>query len=294
MIGLVTARVLEERGHDVRVVATATGDATTSAVAGAVWFPYRCGPPERVAVWAARTRDWLTTLTAVPDAGVDLLTGYEITNEPELPYWAAGIVVDRAPAPVVDAPIAWRFRTVRAEPTLFLAWLARGLRHPIEQRTVVELAAERGVVVDCTGLAARTLTGDLELEPLFGQVVITEPGDIDLSITVTDDRDPDKLFYLIPRRDQLVLGGCSLPWSPGEPAVVQPEVTARILAHARRLGLRVGRVIAERAGLRPFRKAVRLERDPVHPHVIHCYGHGGAGFTLSRGCAEDVSALVAT
>jgi D-amino-acid oxidase len=25
---------------------------------------------------------------------------------------------------------------------------------------------------------------------------------------------------------------------------------------------------------------------------VHCYGHGGAGVTLSWGCAEDVAALV--
>jgi D-amino-acid oxidase len=41
--------------------------------------------------------------------------------------------------------------------------------------------------------------------------------------------------------------------------------------------------------LRPYRPEVRLERDG---RVIHNYGHGGSGFTLCRGCAEDVVALV--
>jgi D-amino-acid oxidase len=35
---------------------------------------------------------------------------------------------------------------------------------------------------------------------------------------------------------------------------------------------------------------VRLERDqlPDGRTVIHNYGHGGAGFTLSWGCAREV------
>ena len=51
------------------------------------------------------------------------------------------------------------------------------------------------------------------------------------------------------------------------------------------------RVLAERVGLRPFRRSgVRLERDRLRDGrtVIHNYGHGGAGFTLSWGCAREV------
>jgi D-amino-acid oxidase len=50
-------------------------------------------------------------------------------------------------------------------------------------------------------------------------------------------------------------------------------------------------VLAERVGLRPFRKSgVRLERDQLRDGraVIHNYGHGGGGFTLSWGCAREV------
>ena len=49
-------------------------------------------------------------------------------------------------------------------------------------------------------------------------------------------------------------------------------------------------VVSRGVGLRPARPAVRLERDGG---VVHCYGHGGAGVTLSWGCAEDVVALIA-
>ena len=48
-------------------------------------------------------------------------------------------------------------------------------------------------------------------------------------------------------------------------------------------------MLRHKVGLRPVRPAVRLERDG---HVVHCYGHGGAGVTLSWGCADEVVALV--
>jgi D-amino-acid oxidase len=295
VIGLTTALTLEEHGHDVRVVAAGTHDATTSAVAGACWFPYRAGPPDRVAAWAAETRRWLDARTADRDAGVVPLTGYEITDEHgsdlSPPWWAAhNIAVDRAPAPVAGGPTAWRYQSAGIEPARFLPWLTGRLRAQIEHRPVVDLAAEPGeLVVNCTGLAARELTGDPELAPLFGQVVITEVGGVDRSVTVTDERDPGALFYLIPRRDELVLGGCSLPWPPGTPPEIDPAITARILGHARALGLPVGPVKRVRAGLRPYRPEVRLERAG---RIIHNYGHGGAGYTLSRGCAEAVADLV--
>jgi len=290
VIGLSTALALEERGHDVRVVATATGAATTSAIAGAVWFPYRVGPPHKVATWAARTRDWLEQLAETREAGVDVLTGYEITRDEATPWWAAATPLLRAPAPVTGAPLAWQFRAPRAQPSLFLPYLTSRLRATVEHRTVGALADEPGdIVVNCTGLAARELTGDRALEPLLGQVLIAERGRADLAVTITDDRDPDALFYIIPRRDELVLGGCSRPHPYGTEPTTDAALTERILRHAESLGIAVGNVRATRVGLRPFRDEVRLERDG---RIIHNYGHGGAGFTLCRGCAEDVAALV--
>jgi len=297
VVGLTTALVLEEHGHDVRIVAMDVEQRITSAVAGAVWFPYKAGPPARVAAWAAHTRAWLETLAGDHAAGIDLLTGYEITGDvgldPPRPWWAANIEVSRAPAPVTGAPIAWRFASSRVEPAFFLPWITARLRAPIERRTVLDLAAEAGdVVVNCTGLAARELANDELIYPLLGQIVITEPGTVDRTITVTDDRDPDAIFYMIPRRDELVLGGCSLPWPPGAPPEIDPARTDRILGQARSLGLAVGPVRTVRAGLRPYRLDVRLERDRDDPRIIHNYGHGGAGYTLCRGCADDVARLV--
>src|ERR1700733_15580809 len=112
VIGLTTALTLEQRGHDVRIVAAAYGETTTSAIAGAVWFPYRAGPPAKVAAWAARPRTWREQLAPISRAGVDVLAGYEITPDDQYPWWAAnprwsgadslrpaGVEVTRAPAP---------------------------------------------------------------------------------------------------------------------------------------------------------------------------------------------------
>jgi D-amino-acid oxidase len=309
VIGLTTAVTLQERGHDVRVVAAARGPEITSSVAGAVWFPYRAGPPDKVAAWAAQTKRWLVELARTfPDAGIDVLTGYEITTEaespPPRPWWAALPTmegddlaleiadVERVPSPVTGRPDAWRFTAPRAQPSLFLPWLEAKLAHPIERRVVTELDRERGdVVVNCTGLGARELTGDELLMPLLGQIVIAERGSTDLVTTVTDHRNPDEIFYVIPRRDELVLGGCSLPFPPGAEPELDPAISARIIAHARAIGIPIGNVRTERVGLRPFRAHVRLERDATHARVIHNYGHGGAGFTLCRGCADSVAEL---
>jgi D-amino-acid oxidase len=51
-------------------------------------------------------------------------------------------------------------------------------------------------------------------------------------------------------------------------------------------------VLSRAVGLRPARPTVRLDRTTVDDRpVIACYGHGGAGVTLSWGCAADVVAL---
>jgi D-amino-acid oxidase len=52
-------------------------------------------------------------------------------------------------------------------------------------------------------------------------------------------------------------------------------------------------VIEAKVGLRPARNEVRLETEQIGDKtIIHNYGHGGAGFTLSWGCANEVVELI--
>ena len=287
VIGLCAAIELERAGHDVTVVAAATGDATVSAVAGAIWFPYRAGPPEQVARWARRTRTRLEAIAREhPEAGVDVLTLLELDEAH--PWWLAA-APDAERATVAGAP-GWRLRAPRVEPALFLPWLTTQLARPVVHARVTELDELPGdVVVHATGLGARALAGDRAVTGLAGQVVITALGEVDPTVSIADDRREEAMFYAIPRRASLVLGGCAVACPGDDPPAEDAALTARILADAARFDLRHGPVLAVRRGLRPVRPEVRLERTG---RIIHCYGHGGAGYTLALGCAEDVAALV--
>ena len=50
----------------------------------------------------------------------------------------------------------------------------------------------------------------------------------------------------------------------------------------------------EAVGLRPGRKEVRLELEMAGPScpIVHNYGHGGGGFTVAWGCANEVARIV--
>ena len=57
-------------------------------------------------------------------------------------------------------------------------------------------------------------------------------------------------------------------------------------------------IVYKQSGIRPMRKGgVRLEleifkNENKHVKVIHNYGHGSIGVTLSWGCAEEVSNII--
>ena len=143
------------------------------------------------------------------------------------------------------------------------------------------------VVVDCAGLGARLLAQDPTVSPVRGQVVVVDGVPDDR--WWIDDTDPAGPTYVVPRLGEVVVGGTEQrgEWS----RTPDPETAAAILSRAARLVPEVAgaRVLRHRVGLRPARPQVRLE---VEGRVVHCYGHGGAGVTLSWGCAAEVTGLV--
>lgn len=288
VVGLASALRLLEAGHRVDVVARDLPEETTSAVAAAIWYPYRAFPPDRVTAWAARSFEVLTGLAADPASGVRMVPGTEVLAEPAvLPWWAAAVPsLERATELPEGYADGWSFTTPVVEMPVHLAWLrARvlDLGGTVTRLTVRALPEGADVVVNCSGLGARLLAPDLSVTPVRGQVVVVEQPGIDR--WWLDSAAPT---YVVPRSADVVVGGTDEEgeWS----RTPSPETAAAILERATRLvpALAGARVLRHKVGLRPVRPAVRLERVG---RVVHCYGHGGAGVTLAWGCADEVAGL---
>jgi D-amino-acid oxidase len=301
--GLATAWLLRERGYLVRIVARETGTDTTSAIAGARWFPYLVEPPELVNRWARETYLWLEEIARTsPEAGVDMQRNFEGVPDRAEPWWLAGIpehvpvqLVERCP--IHPAAHAWTFIGPRVDPSVFLPWMMQRLASAgvvTERGSIASFDQVEGdIIINCTGLGARTLCRDTQLEARMGQLLHVLPGHWNPAVTASA-KDKGETTYVIPRRAFMVLGGCALTLDRDTPPPIDPSINTAILARAQEAGIRHGAIVGQTIGLRPWRKSVRLERDPQAPHVIHNYGHGGAGWTLCWGCAQNVAEIIDT
>lgn len=299
--GLTVAVSLLRAGHEVRVVAAEPAERSTSALAAAVWFPTYAGPPDLVARWGARTLRVLAEQAAAGVPGVvlreSLVLGREPLGEPD---WVPAVGAVR-PAEPHELPPGYghglRFAVPLVEMPVHLPWLAARVAElggSFDARRLTGLGEVTGVdvVVNCSGLGARELVGDDAVFPVRGQVVrVRNPG---LTTSVRDEHHPGGRAYVHPRADDCILGGTLEPneWDT-EPDLA---VSAAILRRCADIvpALRDPEVLEHVTGLRPARPTVRLEEsEPIGSmRVIHDYGHGGSGITLSWGCAEDVVALV--
>ncbi|MEV8503914.1 FAD-dependent oxidoreductase [Actinoplanes sp. NPDC051475] len=293
IIGLTAAVRLQERGARVTVVADRHALDTVSAVAAAVWYPTHTDGGERVLRWATRTRAELLAQARARVPGVLLRDTRMLLRTPigEPPWWAPGDAsLTSAPEPYAQQ---LRFAAPLAEMDVYLPWLqhrivAAGGRFVHRRVTRPEdLLAETPVVVHATGLAA----ADPAMVPVRGQIVLVpNPG---LRESVRDEDSPAGITYVHPRRHDVVLGGT---FEEGR-ADLTPDAASRA-AIVRRCTALVPElagtpVYGDRIGIRPARRGgPRVAAEEVAGgRVVHAYGHGGAGVTLSWGCADEVADL---
>jgi D-amino-acid oxidase len=323
--GLSCGVLFAERGFRTAIFAEETGQRTTSGAAAALWFPYDCEPRDKVIAWALATYNKLVDLCDEPHSGVSMieLRQFSRTGEIPVPDWAIALGASVIPIShsVMSSENASPARTETSltvnsamfkagfvitvplmDTTIYLNYLAArfvaaggSINGGVYFEKLEEIDPQFDRVINCAGIGARTLVNDVDLEPHRGQVAIVPKID-NLSCAIVCDDAP--LMYAIPRTNDCVFGGTN---EFSDNLAVDPKSTSRIVAECTRVlkvdppkdgfaGANNPPVLAERVGLRPFRKSgVRLERSQLRDGrpVIHNYGHGGSGFTLSWGCAEE-------
>lgn len=298
--GLTCAVLFAERGYRPTIFACHSGQETTSAAAAAIWFPYDAEPSDQVALWSLQTLETLREISRDPSSGVATveLRVFARRGIIERPSWAPALGARQLEAAELKPGVFTSGYSVHVpvvDTTVYLDYLRERAHvagatfsNSVTLGSLAEIDSRYGVVVNCSGAGARILVGDDDLQPHRGQIAVV--GKLDLPYAVVCDDPP--LMYAIPRRNDCVLGGTN---DISGNAEADPGDTSRILAEAARvLDIAAPDVMQERVGLRPYRRSgVRLERQQLADGrtVIHNYGHGGSGFTLSWGCAEAVFAL---
>jgi D-amino-acid oxidase len=319
--GLSTALCLLESGLTVTVQAADLPQHTTSAVAGALWGPHLVGTDERVRQWAAVTLDRLRQLAGDPATGVREVAGLVASRADQPPPPAQTHPPAQTPprppgftqgagtltwCDPTDLPAGyttgWRYTAPVIAMATYLDYLtdellrAGGRLHigrPLARLADAASQTHAAAIVNCAGLGARQLVPDPELTSVRGQIVVlANPGLTEFF--VGESEQPEHLTYLFPHATTVVLGGTQ---QPGDTSTQpDPATAARIVRDCTAIEPRLAAapILAHRVGLRPMRPQVRLEAQVIDGAVpiVHNYGHGGAGVTLSWGCAQAAAGEV--
>ncbi len=296
IIGLSTAEVLLDHGYQVSIYSKDPLEATTSMKAAAIWFPFKANPWQKVNTWSRKSLEYYRQFSYQTTSGVQWVDLWVLDTSEQATSWIGAVPPDalRILAPEELPPgyeHGYLVRVPMIDTSIFLPFLHRQIseRSPMISRKIEslqELSTQYDFVINCTGLEASALTNDHRLYPIQGQIVKVEREE---NIRyMADDYGPNALAYIIPRHDCIVLGGTA--YNHAYSTVPDPAQTRKILNRCRALHpVLKGRVMETIVGLRPGRDEVRLEREQS---IIHNYGHGGSGYTICWGCAEEVLELL--
>ena len=240
VMGLSTARLVQEAGFPVTIYTAELPPETTSNLAGGQWGP--TGHYREAAVSDEWRSQYKAALAISWDRfqqmdgtryGVRWLPTYteaDRVGSPGLePYYPGSRTLSPGDHPFAVDDLAV-YRTMYVEVGRYMAQLTddvlRGggqirVRRFAEPAQIVELP-ER-LVFNCTGLGARALFGDEELGPVRGQIAILPPQpEVRYAYTLPAG-------YMFPRNDGIILGGTFEhgEWSTAaEPATIQHILAA--------------------------------------------------------------------
>lgn len=218
VMGLTTARLVQDAGFPVTIYTAELPPNTTSSLSGGQWGPtghYReaaVTPEWREQYKSALAVSWarFQTMDAVR-YGIRWLPTYtdaERVASPGLePYYPDSRLLGQNEHPFSRSDIAV-YRTMYVEVGRYLAELAADFLRAGGQMKVRRFASPADLtqlperlIFNCTGLGARELFGDEELGPIRGQIVMLAPQpEVQYAYTLPDG-------YMFPRGDGIVLGG---------------------------------------------------------------------------------------
>ena len=248
--GLSTARLLQRRFQDgpgtVTIYAKDLPPETTSNIAGGFWSPTSVYDASAATTkfteqfrTACRISNRAFQNLVGPEYGVRWMETLELSrNEASLTREITGgndlypqIEIHRDPDHYFGFPYVKQYHTMLIEPPVYLNallrdfYIAGGKLVVKEFRNREELKRlPEPVIFNCTGLGARALFGDQQLEPVRGQLEVLLPQpEIDYCYLSSG--------YMFPRRDGIILGGT---WDHGDWSLApNPQQTTGILeAHA--------------------------------------------------------------
>lgn len=225
VMGLTSARLLQDAGWEVTIYTRDVARHTTSRVAGGQWAPASVYDPEVATedflqrlIWASEISHHAYTSLGGAGYGVRWMEQYFLSEsaDPSEPPGA----LDRffpyaarlAPGEHPFGPYyAQRSVTMMIEPAILLSRLLSDF-HEAGGRLVIRNFTDSGevlgltetVIFNCTGLGAAALFGDSELVPARGQLVFLPPDPAIDYMTIGGGKG---LLYMFPRADVLLLGG---------------------------------------------------------------------------------------
>jgi len=243
VIGLTTARMLQDHGFTVTIYAASLPPDTTSNVAAGLFGVTEIadtdqlnGPFKPQLQEAVRFAHRYFQPFVGRDYGVDWLTFYLIGDEPQTQPPDFAVTPEIYPFTTYGpgehpfpTKYAASFPTMIAATNIFLPRLvdefaARGGKIEVKSfgsRSELGGLAEP-LLVNCTGLGAKALFGDEELMPIKGQLTLLRP-QADIDYCYLDGRN---FVYMFPRSDGIILGG-SHEEGVGT-TTPDPQVAARI------------------------------------------------------------------
>ena len=301
--GLTTGLFLLQNGYDVSIISKEHFKDTVSANAAAIWFPYEARPIEKVLKWSNLSFQKFEELANISNSGVSMVPFKIIEPVNETPYWLNALPVESKIShhsiEILDAEYTcYTYSIPLIETQIYLPFLLdtflnSGGKIHYKNITNIEDLCENLLVINCSGLSSKELFNDNELYPIQGQTVKIEAseGVIGVAFNEFPSDTNNEITYIIPRTDCIVLGGSS--FRNRDSKKIDDQLTKRIIDRCTLLEptLKSKKIISAQVGLRPGRTQIRIEKD-INASVIHNYGHGGAGFTVSWGCATEVLDLV--